>query len=61
MLVRIRQRVIVLNKKRSRLDIRNNFFAVVVLKYWPRLLRDLVDAPSQEMFEIGLDGVQSNL
>lgn len=50
-LVGIRQWVMVLNKKRSGLDIRNNFFAVVVLKYWTRLLRDLVDPSSQEITE----------
>lgn len=60
-LVGIRQGVMVLKGKRFRIDITNNFFAMVVLKYWAGLLRDLVDAPSQEMFTIRLDGVLSSL
>jgi len=32
-----------------------------VVKPWPRLSREVVDAPSLERFKAGLDGALSNL
>jgi len=32
-----------------------------VVKHWPRLLREVVDAPSLETFKARLDGTVSNL
>ena len=43
---------------RFRLDIRNKFFTMRVVKHWNRLPRD---APSLETFKIRLDGTLSNL
>jgi len=36
---------------RLRVDIRKHFFTKRVVKYWNRLLRDVVDAPSLSVFE----------
>ena len=44
----------------GRLDIRN-FFPVRVVRHWNRLLREVVDAPSLEVFKARLDGALSNL
>lgn len=60
-LVGIRQGMMGLNGKRFRLDIKKKFFAIMVVKYGTGLPRDLVDAPSQEIFKIRLDGVLSSL
>ncbi|KFW62887.1 hypothetical protein AS28_02563, partial [Pygoscelis adeliae] len=46
---------------RSRLDIRKKFFTLRVVKHWPRLPREVVDAPSLETFKTRLDGALSNL
>lgn len=52
-----------LNCKRGRfrLDIRNKFFTVRVVRHWNRLPREVVDAPSLEAFKTKLDGALSNL
>ena len=50
-----------LKEGRFRLDIRKKFFTVRVVKYWHRLPREVVDAPSLEIFKAGLDGALSNL
>ena len=50
-----------LKEGRFRLDIRKNFFAVRMAKHWHRLSREVVDAPSLEMFKVRLDGALSNL
>ena len=50
-----------LKECRFRLDIRNKFFMMKVVKYWNRLPREVVDAPSLETFKFRLDGALSNL
>ena len=32
-----------------------------VVRHWPRLPREVVDAPSLQTFKVGLDGALSNL
>jgi len=49
-----------LEEGKFRLDIRKKFFMRVV-KHRPRLPREVVDAPSLEMFKARLDGAGSNL
>ncbi|KFM13074.1 hypothetical protein AS27_01064, partial [Aptenodytes forsteri] len=44
-----------------RLDIRKKFFAMKVVRHWNRLPREVVDAPSLEVFKARLDGALSNL
>ena len=44
-----------------RLDVRKKFFTVRVVRYWNRLPREAVDAPSLEAFKARLDGALSNL
>ncbi|KFO62532.1 hypothetical protein N302_07230, partial [Corvus brachyrhynchos] len=46
---------------RFRLDIGKKFFTVRVLRHWNRLLREVVDAPSLEVFKARLDRALSNL
>ncbi|KFM09505.1 hypothetical protein AS27_09036, partial [Aptenodytes forsteri] len=46
---------------RFRLDIRKKFFTLRVVKHWPRLPGEVVDAPSLETFKVRLDGALSNL
>ncbi|KFW10126.1 hypothetical protein N326_03706, partial [Eurypyga helias] len=46
---------------RFRLDIRKKFFTERVVKHWNRLPRDIVDAPSLEVFKARLDEALSNL
>ncbi|KFW71672.1 hypothetical protein AS28_14093, partial [Pygoscelis adeliae] len=50
-----------LKESRFRLDIRNKFFTMKVVKHWHRLPREVVDAPSLEVFKARLDGALSNL
>ena len=49
-----------LKEGRCRLNIRGNFFMTRV-RHWNRLPRDVVDAPSLEVFKVRLDGALSNL
>jgi len=49
-----------LKEGRFKLDTGKKFFAVRVMKHWPRLRRDVVDAPSLETFQVRLDGALSN-
>jgi len=50
-----------LNEGRFRLDIKKKFFAIRVVKHWPRLPREVVDASSLEAFKVRLGGALSNL
>ncbi|KAK4828327.1 hypothetical protein QYF61_025796 [Mycteria americana] len=50
-----------LEESRFRLDIRKKFFTLRVMRHWNRLAREVVDAPSLEVFKARLDGALSNL
>ncbi|KFM13131.1 hypothetical protein AS27_07243, partial [Aptenodytes forsteri] len=50
-----------LKKGRFRLEIRQKFFTMRVVRHWNRLPREVVDAPSLEVFMAKLDGALSNL
>ena len=50
-----------LKEYRLRLAIRKKFFPVRVVRHWHRFPREVVDAPSLEVFKARLDGALSNL
>jgi len=50
-----------LKDSRFRLDIKKKFFTMRAVKYWNRLPREAVDAPSLEVFKARLDGTLSTL
>jgi len=50
-----------LKEGKFRLDIRNKFFTVSVVRHWNRLLREAVDAPCLAVFKARLNGALSNL
>ena len=50
-----------LKKGRFRLDIRGKFFTKRVVRCWNRLSREVVDAPSLEVFKARLDGALGSL
>ena len=50
-----------LKEDRFRLNIREKFFTVRVVRCWNRLPREVVCAPSLEVFKARLDGALSNL
>ena len=59
----IGQGIMALNWKegRFRLDIREKFFTLRVVRHWDRLPREVVAAPSLEVFRGRLDGALSTL
>ncbi|KFQ33885.1 hypothetical protein N332_12318, partial [Mesitornis unicolor] len=50
-----------LEEGRFRLDIRSKFFTVRVVRHWHRLPREVVDAPSLQVFKTRLDRALGNL
>jgi len=50
-----------LKEGRFRLDIRKNFFTMMVVKHWNRLPKEVVEGPSVETFKARLIGSLSNL
>ncbi|GAB0181962.1 triadin [Grus japonensis] len=50
-----------LKEGRFRLDVRKKFFTARVVRHWHRLPREIVDAPSLEVFKARLDGALGNL
>ncbi|KFQ71301.1 hypothetical protein N335_02052, partial [Phaethon lepturus] len=50
-----------LKEGRFRLDLRKKFFTGRVVKPWPRLPREVGDAPSLETSQVRLDGALSTL
>ncbi|KFO89820.1 hypothetical protein N320_12080, partial [Buceros rhinoceros silvestris] len=50
-----------LNEGRFRLDTRKKFFTIRVVRYWNRLPREAVGAPSLEVFKARLDRALINL
>ncbi|KFR09317.1 hypothetical protein Y956_07829, partial [Nipponia nippon] len=50
-----------LKEGRFRLDRRKKFFTMRVVRYWKRLPREAVDAPSLGVFKTRLDGAWISL
>ncbi|KGL99345.1 hypothetical protein N301_12217, partial [Charadrius vociferus] len=50
-----------LEEGRFRLNIRKKFFTLRVVRHWNRLPREVVDAPSLEVFKARLEVALGNL
>ncbi|KFQ51316.1 hypothetical protein N333_12082, partial [Nestor notabilis] len=50
-----------LTQRKFRLDIRNKFFTVRMLRHWSRLPKEVVNAPSLAVFKARLDRALGNM